>query len=140
VCKQPCIDEVKTVEVIPGPMPTTPTSYTPATGRIQSTTFAQNQGANAQQVTVAFAFAQQLSSSVKFGTKFSYQEKVKVKLGLPFFSEKGAREGRLLFRGGRKAGGRGACVMYSATTTTISIARASPHGSLYANRSSFDKR
>lgn len=93
VCKKPCIDEVETVEVIPGPMPTKPASYAPAAGRIQSTTFAQNQGANAQQVTVAFAFAQQLSSSMKFGNKFTYQEKAKVKLGLPFFSEAGARGG-----------------------------------------------
>lgn len=73
-----------------GLVPTTPKSYTSTGGRIQASTYATNRGANAQQVQVAFAFAQQLSTSIKFGKKFTLQEKAKVSFGLPFIGDKGA--------------------------------------------------
>ena len=47
VCKDPCIDKVSSVEVIPGTMPTTPNSYTATGGKLQSTTLATNYGARA---------------------------------------------------------------------------------------------
>lgn len=68
------------MEVVPGTMPTTPNSYTPATGKIDASTLAQNYGANPQSVSVSFAFSQQMQASMKWGKKFAFSEKASVKV------------------------------------------------------------
>lgn len=92
VCQVPCVDEVSAVEVIPGQMPTTPNSYTPGAGKLSASSLATNYGGTPQQVTASFAFSQQLQSSMKYATKFTFSEKATVKIGLPFFDEKGQLE------------------------------------------------
>lgn len=70
-------------------MPTTPSSYTPASGKLTSSTLSANDGDSPQSARVTFVFKEQLQSSMKFGKSFAGSGNATVKIGFPYFDENG---------------------------------------------------